>query len=53
MRAFVAGFDDGHMQMGMKDQSGFPTRWPGFLTVYRGADQVVANRDDGLLQKGE
>ena len=46
MRAFVAGFDDGHMQIGMKDQSGFPTRWPGFLTVYRGADQVVANRDD-------
>jgi hypothetical protein len=46
MRAFVAGFDDGHMQIGVKDQSGFPTRWPGFLTVYRGADQVIANRDE-------
>jgi hypothetical protein len=46
MRAFVASFDDGHMQIGMKDQSGFPTRWPGFLTVYRGADQVIANRDE-------
>ncbi len=47
MRAFVAGFDDGHVQMGLTDQSrGFPTRWPGFLTVYRGADQVVAVRDE-------
>jgi len=47
MRGFVAGFDDGHVQMGLKDQTtGFPTRWPGFLTVYRGADQVVANRDE-------
>lgn len=49
MRAFVAGFDDGHMQIGMKDRSGFPTRWPGFLTVYRGADQVVASRDEADL----
>ncbi|RZJ04372.1 MAG: peptidase S41 [Brevundimonas sp.] len=47
MRAFVASFDDGHVQMGLRDQSaGFPTRWPGFLTVYRGGDQIVATRDD-------
>jgi hypothetical protein len=47
MRAFVAGFDDGHVQIGLKDQAtGLPTRWPGFLTVYQGADQVVANRDE-------
>ncbi|MEY4554957.1 MAG: hypothetical protein RL093_76 [Pseudomonadota bacterium] len=47
MRAFVAGFDDGHVQLGLTDQTrGFPTRWPGFLTVYRGADQVVAARDE-------
>jgi hypothetical protein len=47
LRAFVAGFDDGHVQMSLKDQSGgFPTRWPGFLTTYRGADQVVGNRDE-------
>ncbi|TPW05338.1 MAG: peptidase s41 [bacterium] len=47
MRAFVAGFDDGHVQMGLTNQAGgFPTRWPGFLTVYRGADQVVAVRDE-------
>lgn len=46
MRGFVASFDDGHVQIGLKESAGFPTRWPGFLTVYRGADQVVANRDD-------
>ncbi len=47
MRAFAAGFDDGHVQLGLTNQTGgFPTRWPGFLTVYRGADQVVAARDE-------
>ena len=47
MRGFVAAFDDGHVQMGLKDQtSGLPTRWPGFLTVYRGADQIIAARDE-------
>ena len=47
MRAFVASFDDGHVQLGLTDQTrGFPARWPGFLTVYRGADQVVAARDE-------
>ena len=47
MRAFVASFDDGHVQIGLTDQTrGFPTRWPGFLTVYRGAEQVVAARDE-------
>lgn len=47
LRAYAASFDDGHVQMGLKDQSGgFPTRWPGFLTAYRGADQIVLNRDE-------
>lgn len=47
LRGFVAVFDDGHVQLGMANQGyGFPTRWPGFLTVYRGADQVVAERDE-------
>lgn len=47
LRAFVGGFDDGHVQLGLVDQgAGFPARWPGFLTVYRGADQVVAARDE-------
>ncbi len=45
LRAYVASFDDGHVQIGMKDGSyGFPARWPGFLTAYRGANQVVADR---------
>lgn len=47
LRAYVASFDDGHVQMSLKDQSGgFPTRWPGFLTGYRGADQIVLTRDE-------
>lgn len=47
LRAFVAGFDDGHVNMYLGDQSArFPTRWAGFLTAYRGGDQVVAARDE-------
>lgn len=52
MRAFVASFDDGHVQISLKGQgAGFPTRWPGFLTVRRGDHHVVADRegDDGTL----
>ena len=46
MRGLIAGFDDGHVQIGLTNGGGFPTRWPGFLTVYRGADQVVASRQE-------
>ena len=42
MRSFAAGFDDGHVQLGLTETGCFPTRWPGFLTIYRGADPVVA-----------
>lgn len=44
LRAYVATFDDGHVQLGLSDQqgSGFPTRWPGFLTAYRNGQAVVA-----------
>lgn len=46
MRAFVGSFDDGHVTIDLKNQAvSFPVRWPGFLTVYRGADQFVADRD--------
>lgn len=45
MRAYVAGFDDGHVQISMQAPGGLPIRWPGFLTVYKGGQQVVANRD--------
>lgn len=45
LRSYVASFDDGHMQIGMRNNvGGLPARWPGFLTVYRGEDQVVADR---------
>jgi len=46
LRAYVASFDDGHVQIGLYDPNGFPTRWPGFLTAYRGADQIVLTRDE-------
>lgn len=46
LRGLIAGFDDGHVQIGLTGGGGFPTRWPGFLTVYRGADQIVADRDE-------
>lgn len=46
MRAFAASFEDGHLNISLKPSGGLPARWPGFLTVYRGADQVVADRDE-------
>lgn len=47
LRAFTASFDDGHVQINLKAQgAGFPTRWPGFLTVRDGAEHVVASRDE-------
>ncbi len=46
LRAYVASFDDGHVQMGLKESGGFPTRWPGFLTNDKGGDQIVMTRDE-------
>lgn len=47
LRAYVASFEDGHVGVSVTQPGyGFATRWPGFLTVYRGADQVVADRDE-------
>ena len=47
LRAYVASFEDGHVGINVTQPNyGFATRWPGFLTVYRGADQVVADRDE-------
>lgn len=46
LRAYVASFEDGHVGISITQADyGFATRWPGFLTIYRGADQVVADRD--------
>lgn len=45
LRSYVASFDDGHVQISIRDRDwSFPFQWPGFLTVYRGEDQVVADR---------
>lgn len=47
LHGYVAGFDDGHLQLAMTDQAwALPARWPGFLTHYRGDAQVVAERED-------
>lgn len=46
MRAFAASFEDGHLGIGLKPQGGLPARWAGFMTRWRGADQVVAERDE-------
>ncbi|NBW09477.1 MAG: peptidase S41 [Caulobacteraceae bacterium] len=48
LRAYVADFEDGHVAINVTQPNfGFATRWPGFLTIYSGADQVVADRDEG------
>lgn len=47
MRAFAASFQDGHLAIALKPEGGLPVRWPGFLTAYRGDDQLVVERDDG------
>ncbi len=47
LRAYIASFDDGHVQIGYYDTSfAFPTKWPGFLTGYNGSNQIVAVRDE-------
>ena len=47
LRGYVASFEDGHVAINITQPDfGFKTRWPGFLTVYRGADQVVTDRDE-------
>lgn len=48
MKAYVAGFEDGHIGFGTTgDAPTFDTRWPGFLTGFDSADvQRVVSRDD-------
>ena len=47
LRAYVASFEDGHVGINITQPNyGFATRWPGFLTIYRGAYQVVADREE-------
>ncbi|MFT3996379.1 MAG: S41 family peptidase [Asticcacaulis sp.] len=48
LRAYQAAFDDGHVQLyTVGDAVKLGNVWPGFLTVWKGADQVVAAREDG------
>ncbi|MEN3794304.1 S41 family peptidase [Fulvimarina sp. MAC3] len=43
MAGLAASFNDGHVAVDMTDKDfAFSTRWPGFLTRYQGADQIVA-----------
>jgi hypothetical protein len=49
LRALVASFDDGHVQVALTNPgAGFPTRWPGFLTAYRDGQHHVVVRDADL-----
>jgi len=55
MRAYVAGFDDGHVAFSITDQSvPLPTRWPGFLTGFdeRGRQTVMTREDDAPVPLG-
>jgi len=49
MRAYVAGFDYGHVAFDVKQPVPLPLRWPGFLTTLDGAERmVVATRDNDV-----
>lgn len=55
MKAYVAGFEDGHMGFGTTgDAPKFDTKWPGFLTGFDTADvpRVVSRADDAPLPLG-
>jgi len=55
MKAYVAGFEDGHMGFGTTgDAPKFDTKWPGFLTGFDAADmpRVVSRADDAPLPLG-
>ena len=55
MRAYVAGFDDGHVAFSITDPSvPSPTQWPGFLTGFdeRGRQAVMTREDDAPVPLG-
>jgi hypothetical protein len=54
MRAYVAGFDDGHVAFDVNQPVPLPLRWPGFLTTLDGAERavVVTRADDVALPLG-
>ncbi len=47
MRAYIASFDDGHVQLDVDKPLPLPLRWPGFLTGFDDAGrQIVRTRAD-------
>jgi hypothetical protein len=47
LKAYAASFDDGHLGYGPTDEAPpLAARWPGFLTGFDGAAQVVKTRAD-------
>lgn len=46
LRAYIASFDDGHMQLNAKIATDFPKQWAGFITHYEGNRQVVGLSSD-------
>lgn len=54
LRAYVAAFDDGHLNVGMFGSTQSEMNWPGFLTRY-GADNeqsVIVREDDAPVPVG-
>ncbi|HEX8262300.1 MAG TPA: hypothetical protein VF547_05445 [Allosphingosinicella sp.] len=53
MRAYVASFDDGHLDFGVYGNTP-PTQWPGFLTHYEadGEQRVAARAEDAPVPLG-
>lgn len=54
MRAYVASFDDGHLDFGVYGNTPSDTRWPGFLTHYEadGEQRVAARAEDAPVPLG-
>jgi hypothetical protein len=54
LRAYVASFNDGHLDIGLYGSTQSETNWPGFLTRYGANDEqtVVERADDALVPLG-
>lgn len=49
LRAYVAAFDDGHLNFGVYGDTPSDSHWPGFLTKYEAdGEQRVVTRDDDV-----
>jgi hypothetical protein len=54
LRAYVAAFDDGHLNFGAPGDTPSDSHWPGFLTAYQpdGSQRVVDRADDAPVPLG-